>query len=255
MGKIISIANQKGGVGKTTTTINLGACLAELGKKVLLIDFDPQGNLTTGIGIEDNLVVTHDMYQVIINEVPMKEVVIPTATPNLFVAPAGIELAFAEIRLSQMIAREMRLKVMIKEVQDEYDFILIDCPPTLGVLTINAFTASNSILIPVQTEFYAMEGLKQLFDTIEIVRDYSNPDLRLEGVLLTMHDKRTRLNVAVAQDIQSFFNGKNICQTIISRSVRLAEAPSANQPIIEYDTKSIGAKEYRALAKELLEKQ
>lgn len=250
MARIISVANQKGGVGKTTTTVNLGACLAFLGKKVLLVDIDAQGNATSGIGIR-KADVEEDIYDVLVNEYPMSKVIHQTTRENLDIVPATIQLAGAEIELTPMMARESRLKNAIKEVADQYDYVLIDCPPSLGHLTINSFTASDSILIPVQCEYYALEGLSQLLNTVRLVQKHFNPDLRIEGVLLTMYDARTNLGSEVVEDVRKYFR-ERVYDTIIPRNVRLSEAPSHGLAIIDYDPRSRGAEVYQALAKEVL---
>ncbi|MEG0285471.1 MULTISPECIES: AAA family ATPase [Vagococcus] len=253
MARVISVANQKGGVGKTTTTVNLGACLADAGKRVLLIDMDAQGNATSGIGIKKSD-VTNDIYDVLVNEVPIKEVIQQTARERLEIAPATIQLSGAEIELTSMMARESRLKLALKDVIDEYDFILIDCPPSLGHLTINSFSASDSILIPVQCEYYALEGLSQLLNTIRLVQKHFNPDLRIEGVLLTMYDARTNLGSEVVEEVRKYFR-ERVYDTIIPRNVRLSEAPSHGKSIIDYDPKSKGAENYHALAKEVMNRE
>ncbi|MEG2645014.1 MAG: AAA family ATPase [Enterococcus sp.] len=250
MGKIIAVANQKGGVGKTTTTVNLGACLAYVGKKVLLIDSDAQGNATSGLGVRKPD-VKQDIYDVLVNEVPIKETILETTRENLSIVPATLQLAGAEIELTSMMARESRLKSALEDVNDEYDFILIDCPPSLGHLTITAFTASDSILIPVQCEYYALEGLSQLLNTIRLVQKHFNPELEIEGVLLTMFDARTNLGAEVVEEVRRYFQEK-VYDTIIPRNVRLSEAPSHGKPIIDYDPRSKGAEVYQALAKEVL---
>ena len=242
MARIISVANQKGGVGKTTTTVNLGACLAYDGKKVLLIDSDAQGNATSGLGVRKPD-VKQDIYDVLVNEVPIKETIIKTSRENLSIVPATLQLAGA--------AQESRLKSALAEVSDEYDFILVDCPPSLGHLTINAFTASDAILIPVQCEYYALEGLSQLLNTVRLVQKHFNPGLEIEGVLLTMYDARTNLGAEVVEEVRRYFQEK-VYDTIIPRNVRLSEAPSHGKPIIDYDPRSKGAEVYQALAKEVL---
>lgn len=250
MGRIIALANQKGGVGKTTTSINLGACLAKLGQKVLLIDADAQGNATSGLGIR-KADIKADVYDVLVNEVPMTDVIIHTSRKNLDIVPATIQLSGAEIELTSQMAREKRLADAVVPIRDSYDYILIDCPPSLGMLTINAFTACDTILIPVQSEYYALEGLSQLLNTIQLVQKHFNPNLKIEGVLLTMLDARTNLGNEVVEEVKRFFKDK-VYQTIIPRNVRLSEAPSHGMSIIDYDPSSRGAKEYMALAKEVL---
>ena len=243
-------SNQKGGVGKTTTTINLGASIANHGYKVLIVDIDPQGNATSGLGIEKST-VDKDIYNVLIDEIPLSETIHHTETKNLDAVPATIQLAGAEMELTSMMARETRLKQGIDEVSHEYDFILIDCPPSLGQLSINAFTASDSILIPVQSAYYAMEGLSQLLNTIRLVQKHFNKNLGVEGVLLTMLDARTNLGAEVVKEVQSYFN-KKVYKTIIPRITKLAEAPSYGKPITEYAPKSRGSQVYDSLAKEVL---
>ena len=250
MGRVIALANQKGGVGKTTTSINLGACLAKLGQKVLLVDADAQGNATSGLGIR-KADIKADVYDVLVNEVPMTDVIIHTSRKNLDIVPATIQLSGAEIELTSQMAREKRLADAVVPIRDSYDYILIDCPPSLGMLTINAFTACDTILIPVQSEYYALEGLSQLLNTIQLVQKHFNPNLKIEGVLLTMLDARTNLGNEVVEEVKRFFKDK-VYQTIIPRNVRLSEAPSHGMSIIDYDPSSRGAKEYMALAKEVL---
>ena len=253
MARIISVANQKGGVGKTTTTVNLGASLAFVGKKTLLVDSDAQGNATSGMGIRKPD-VTHDIYDVLVNEVPIQDAIYPTSRENLDIVPATLQLAGAEIELTSMMARESRLKMALNEVKDQYDFILIDCPPSLGHLTINAFTASDSILIPVQCEYYALEGLSQLLNTVRLVQKHFNPELEIEGVLLTMYDARTNLGAEVVEEVRRYFQEK-VYDTIIPRNIRLSEAPSHGMSIIDYDIRSKGAEVYQALAKEVLTRE
>ena len=250
MARIISVANQTGGVGKTTTTVNLGASLAYNGKKVLIVDIDAQGNATSGIGVRKSD-VGKDVYDVLVNEEPMTNVIHETSRENLEIVPATIQLAGAEIELTPMMARESRLKSALDEVKDQYDYVLIDCPPSLGHLTINAFTASDSILIPVQCEYYALEGLSQLLNTIRLVQKHFNPELRIEGVLLTMYDARTNLGSEVVQEVRKYFR-ERVYDTIIPRNVRLSEAPSHGLSIIDYDPRSRGAEVYLSLAKEVL---
>lgn len=250
MVNVISVANQKGGVGKTTTTINLAASIADRGYRVLIVDIDPQGNATSGLGIEKSE-IDQDIYNVLIDEVPLKETIHHTSTKKLDIVPATINLSGAETELISMMARETRLKSAIDTVNDDYDFIFVDCPPSLGQLSINAFTASDSILIPVQSEYYAMEGLSQLLNTIRLVQKHFNKDLGVEGVLFTMLDARTNLGAEVVKEVQSYFN-KKVYKTIIPRITKLAEAPSYGQPITEYAPRSRGAKVYDDLAKEVL---
>lgn len=250
MARVIAIANQKGGVGKTTTSVNLGACLAELGKKVLLIDIDPQGNTTSGIGI-NKADVRHDVYDVLINEESIAEAAVPTAVWNLDILPATIQLAGAEIELVSTMSREVRLRQALEPVKSKYDYILIDCPPSLGLLTVNALTAANSVLIPIQCEYYALEGLSQLLNTIRMVQKHLNTSLEIEGVLLTMLDARTNLGLQVIEEVKKYFREK-VYTTVIPRNVRLGEAPSHGQSIIQYDPRSRGAEVYLELAKEVV---
>lgn len=250
MVNVISVANQKGGVGKTTTTINLAASIADRGYHVLIVDIDPQGNATSGLGIEKSE-IDQDIYNVLIDEIPIQDTIHHTSVPKLDMVPATINLSGAETELISMMARETRLKSAIDAISDEYDFIFIDCPPSLGQLSINAFTASDSILIPVQSEYYAMEGLSQLLNTIRLVQKHFNKDLGVEGVLLTMLDARTNLGAEVVKEVQSYFS-KKVYKTIIPRITKLAEAPSYGQPITEYAPRSRGAKVYDELAKEVL---
>ncbi|MCA9765787.1 MAG: ParA family protein [Carnobacterium sp.] len=250
MARIIAVANQKGGVGKTTTTVNLGASLAYSGKKVLLVDIDAQGNATSGLGVR-KVDVEKDIYDILVNETSIEEVVLPSSRENLWVVPATIQLAGAEIELTNQMARETRLKQALVQVTDDYDFILIDCPPSLGHLTINAFTASDTILIPVQCEYYALEGLSQLLNTVRLVQKHFNPDLKIEGVLLTMLDARTNLGYEVVDEVKKYFREK-VYETIIPRNIRLSEAPSHGLSIIDYDPRSKGAEVYLELAKEVL---
>jgi chromosome partitioning protein len=252
MATVIALANQKGGVGKTTTSVNLGACLADLKQRVLLIDLDPQGNATSGLGIEKRN-IKKSVYDVLINDVPLKEVIQPSSHPGLDIAPTTIALSGAELELTNLMARETRLKDAFGDIRNHYDFILIDCPPSLGLLTINAFTAADSILIPVQSEYYALEGLSQLQNTINLVRKHFNPDMKIEGVLLTMYDRRTNLGQQVNAEVQKAF-GNLVYRTIIPRNVRLSEAPSHGLAIVDYDRRSTGAQVYQQLAKEVLAK-
>ena len=248
MAQIIVLANQKGGVGKTTTSINLGAALAQAGQRVLLVDIDAQGNATSGSGV-DKSILEHDSYDVIVEQTPLHEVIV--ATDNYDLVPATIQLSGAEIELAKQPQREYRLKAALETVRDDYDFILIDNPPALGLMTVNAFTAADAILIPVQTEFYALEGLGLLLNTIELVRQQFNPNLDVAGILLTMYDGRTNLAKQVAQEVRSYFDDK-VYDTIIPRSVRLSEAPSYGQAIIDFDPRSVGAQMYNNLAQEVL---
>ena len=245
MGKIIAIANQKGGVGKTTTTVNLSACVAERGKRVLCIDIDPQGNCTSGVGV-DKEAPEHSVYDVLINGVPAGEAAVPAAVENLFVIPARKELSGAEVELVNTMARETVLKRALAGVRGEYDYIFIDCPPSLGLL-------ADTLLAPIQCEYYALEGLSDLMNTVKLVRAHLNPRLDVEGVVLTMFDARTNLSEQVVHEVKKFFKNK-VYNTIIPRSVRLGEAPSFGLPINKYDPKSVGAKAYAALADELIAK-
>ena len=242
--RVIAIANQKGGVGKTTTTVNLGAALAELGYRVLVVDLDPQGNATTGLGIERRN-FEFSMYDVIMKDHPLEDVVEATSVRGLFVAPATLDLSGVEIELVSMFSRELRLKRAIESVIDDYDFVIIDCPPSLGLITINALTAAREVLVPIQCEYYALEGLTQLRATLKLVSSNLNPELELSTIVLTMYDSRTRLSADVAADVTEHFPDQ-VCATIIPRTVRLSEAPSFGQPITVFDTKT-----YRKLAKEV----
>lgn len=249
MGKIISVANQKGGVGKTTTSITLSSMLAQKNKKVLLIDADPQGNATSGLGIEKNN--DKSVYDLLVEETTVNEIVKQTSVKNLKVCPSNINLAGAEVELVSMMSREQRLKERIEEVKEEYDYIIIDCPPSLGLITLNAFTASNSVLIPIQCEYYALEGLGQLINTINLVKKHLNKSLEVEGALLTMYDIRTNLSNQVVNEVKKYFGGK-VYKTVIPRNVKLSEAPSYGMPITIYDSKSKGAKSYDKFVKEFL---
>ncbi len=251
MGKIIAISNQKGGVGKTTTAINLSASIAHLGKKVLLIDVDPQGNSTTGLGIEKEN--SFSMYDVIINKEEIKSVVKDTSVKNLKICPGSINLAGGELELVDVENRELQLKACLESIKSDFDFIFIDCPPALGLLTLNALAAADSIIMPIQCEFYALEGLSQLMNTIELVQQNLNPNLQIEGVVLTMYDSRTKLSQEVAQEVEKHF-GEVVYEAIIPRNVRLSEAPSYGLPILKYDSFSKGSRSYIKLAKEFLKK-
>ncbi|MBQ2931362.1 MAG: ParA family protein [Clostridia bacterium] len=252
MGKVIAIANQKGGVGKTTTAVNLSACLGKKGKKTLLIDIDPQGNTTSGLGV-DPREVELSVYDAIINDVDIEETLIKTDFDNLWICPANINLAGAELELVAKPEREYILKKAIAKVKDKFDFIFIDCPPSLGLITLNSFAATDSVLVPIQCEYYALEGLSQLTNTIKMVKKALNPDLSLEGVLLTMFDARTNLSIQVVDEVKKFFPEK-VFKTVIPRNVRLSEAPSFGQPIIEYDKHSRGAECYMQLADEVIKR-
>ncbi|ENQ3106865.1 chromosome segregation ATPase [Bacillus sp. 491mf] len=250
MGKIIAIANQKGGVGKTTTSVNLGAGLAQVGKKVLLVDIDAQGNATTGVGIEKSE-LNECIYNVLVEDMDVRVVIQRTKTENLDVLPATIQLAGAEIELVPTISREVRLQRALQPIRDEYDYIIIDCPPSLGLLTINALTAADSVIIPVQCEYYALEGLSQLLNTVRLVQKHLNKNLAIQGVLLTMLDARTNLGLQVIDEVKKYFRDK-VYRSIIPRNVRLSEAPSHGKPIMMYDAKSRGAEVYLDLAKEVI---
>ena|SRR5699024_5720223 len=251
MGKIIAVTNQKGGVGKTTSTVNLGASLASLGNRVLLVDIDPQGNATSGVGV-DKGAIDVCVYNVLVEDAEAATVSVPTEIENLSIIPATIQLAGAEIELVSTMSREVKLKKALQEIKEDYDYILIDCPPSLGLLTINALTASDSVLIPVQCEYYALEGLSQLLNTVRLVQKHLNKQLLIEGVLLTMLDARTNLGIQVIEEVKKYFQDK-VYKTIIPRNVRLGEAPSHGKPITEYDPKSKGAEVYLELAKEVME--
>lgn len=250
MARIIAISNQKGGVGKTTTAVNLAACLAEVGQTVLLIDLDPQGNATTGAGV-DKQQLERTMYDVLCRNLPVGDAMTPGAVPNLAVAPSTTDLVGAELELAPTLAREHRLADALRDVEDGFDYIIIDCPPSLGLLTLNALTAAHTVLIPLQTEFYALEGLGELTRTIQLIQRRLNPSLGYEGVLLTLYDGRNRLCREVAGDVRRYFGAK-VFDTPIPRNVRLGEAPSFGLPIIQYDPACTGAKAYRELARELL---
>jgi len=252
MGRIIAIANQKGGVAKTTTAVNLSSSLVARGKKVLLVDLDPQGNATSGCGIMKHR-LTRCIYDVIINEEDINSIIIETEQKNFFVAPARIDLAGAEIELVSQFYREGKLAAALNPIKDQYDFIIIDCPPSLGLLTLNALCAATDVLIPIQCEYYALEGLSLLMNTLDKVKRSINKDIKIIGVLLTMFDARTNLSIQVVDEVKSYF-GDKVFRTIIPRNVRLSEAPSHGLPIILYDSKSRGAEVYRDLAEEVLER-
>ena len=249
MARVISIANQKCGVGKTTTAVNLSACMAQKGKKVLLIDIDPQGNATSGLGIEAHK--DKSVYNVLVDDMDITDTIEPTMVKKLDVCPANINLAGAEVELVSMVSRETRLKDAVEKIRDDYDYIFIDCPPSLGLITLNAFTASDSVLVPIQCEYYALEGLGQLIQTIKLVQKRLNPDLIIEGVILTMFDARTNLSTQVAREVEKYF-GNKVFQTIIPRNIRLSEAPSHGLPITLYDADSKGSETYKKLARELI---
>lgn len=252
MGKVIAVANQKGGVGKTTTAVNLSSCLGRLGKKVLLIDSDPQGNSTSGLGL-NNREIEVSTYDCLINNTAMSEVIVKTEFENLYICPSNINLAGAELELADTEHREYSLKNSIAEIKNDYDFILIDCPPSLSLMTINSFTAADTALIPIQCEYYALEGLSQLMGTLKIIKKKFNPALEIEGVLPTMYDARTNLSIQVVEEVKEFF-GEKMYSAFIPRNVRLSEAPSFGKPIIEYDKNSKGAESYLLLAQEVIKK-
>ena len=249
MGKIISVANQKGGVGKTTTTVNLSTILAKKGKRVLLIDADPQGNATSGIGMDKE--VEFSTYDLLVGEASVVDIIKKTEIKNLYICPSNINLAGAEVQLVSMMSREQRMKEKLDPIKGKFDYIFIDCPPSLGLTTLNAFTASDSVLIPVQCEYYALEGLGQLINTIELVKKHLNKSLYIEGALLTMYDIRTNLSNQVVKEVKKYFNNK-VYKTVIPRNVRVSEAPSYGLPITIYDPHSKGARSYEKLAKEFL---
>ena len=253
MGRIIAVANQKGGVGKTTTSINLAACLAEKGKKVLAVDMDPQGNLTSGLGVDKDS-VEKSIYELIIGEVDINEVINKEVLENLDIIPTSIDLSAAEIELIGVDDKEYILRNAIDQVKDQYDFVIIDCPPSLSMLTINAMTTADSVIVPIQCEYYALEGLSQLIHTVELVKDRLNSKLEIEGVVFTMYDARTNLSLQVVENVKDNLQ-QNIYKTIIPRNIRLAEAPSYGLPINKYDPKSTGAESYRALAKEIMNRK
>ena len=250
MGRIIAVANQKGGVGKTTTTINLSACLAEYGQRVLVVDVDPQGNTTSGLGV-DKENIENTIYELMLGEVELDDCLQKSVVENLDVIPANVDLAAAEIDLIGIEEREYILKKAIDKIRDRYDFILLDCPPSLSMLTVNAMTAANTVLVPIQCEYYALEGLSQLIHTINLVKKRLNPELEMEGVVFTMYDARTNLSLQVVENVKENLK-QTIYKTIIPRNIRLAEAPSHGLPINLYDPKSAGAESYRLLAEEVI---
>jgi len=249
LGRVISIANQKGGVGKTTTAVNISAILAKKGKKVMLIDADPQGNASSGLGLEKE--VDSSLYDVLINDVEIIDTLQNTAIKTLKVCPSNMDLAGAEVELVSEMSREQRLKEKLDEVKENFDFIIIDCPPSLGLITLNAFTASDSVLIPVQCEYFALEGLGQLLNTINLVKKHLNKSLEIEGAVLTMYDMRTNLSNQVVKEVKRYFEDK-VYKTVIPRNIKLSEAPSFGMPITLYDPKSKGARAYEKLARELV---
>lgn len=249
MGKIIAVANQKGGVGKTTTAITLSAMLAKKNKKIMLIDADPQGNATSGLGIEKQM--EESVYEVLVEETTIKETLQQSNVKNLEVCPSNINLAGAEVELVSMMSREHRLKEKLEEIEKEYDYIIIDCPPSLGLITLNAFTAADSVLIPIQCEYYALEGLGQLINTINLVKKHLNKELEIEGALLTMYDIRTNLSNQVVKEVKKYFEDK-VYKSVIPRNIKLSEAPSYGMPITIYDPRSKGAKSYDKFVKEFL---
>jgi len=253
MGRIIAVANQKGGVGKTTTATNLSACLAEKGKKVLAIDIDPQGNMSSGLGIDKNE-VENTVYELILEESSLEDCIIENVLENVSLLSSNVNLAGAEIELIGIEDKEFILKKQIEKVRDNYDFIIIDCPPSLNTLTVNAMTTADTVLVPIQCEYFALEGLSQLIHTINLVRERLNPTLEIEGVVFTMYDARTNLSLQVVENVKENLN-QTVYKSIIPRNVRLAEAPSHGKPITLYDTKSAGAEAYRDLAEEVIENE
>ena len=253
MGRIIAIANQKGGVGKTTTSINLSACLAEAGQKVLTIDIDPQGNTTSGLGIDKNS-IENTIYELILGEIEIEDVIIETEFENLSIVASNVNLAAAEIELIGINEKEYILKRAVERIRDNYDFIVIDCPPSLNMLTINAMTTADTVLVPIQCEYYALEGLSQLLHTVNLVKQRLNPDLEMEGVVFTMYDARTNLSLQVVENVKDNLH-QNIYKTIIPRNIRLAEAPSYGMPINKYDPKSAGSDAYMRLADEVINRE
>ncbi|MDP9451978.1 MAG: AAA family ATPase [Actinomycetota bacterium] len=249
MPRLIAVANQKGGVGKTTTAVNLGASLAQLGYRVLVCDLDPQANASTGLGVNPRNVAA-SMYDVMLNDLPLEDCVEPSSVRNLFVAPANLDLAGAEIELVPAFSRELRLRRALEPVADDYDFVLIDCPPSLGLLTVNGLAAANEVVVPVQCEYYALEGLGQLLRNVSLVQKNLNPRLELTAIICVMYDARTKLSSQVVRDVRAHF-GSKVCRHVVPRTVRLSEAPSYGQPIVAFDPTSRGALAYRELAKEV----
>ena len=251
--RILAIVNQKGGVGKTTTTVNLATALAAVGKKVLVIDFDPQGNASTGLGIESgNREVTS--YDLILSDVALSDTTQKTSVPHLFVVPSTIDLSGAEIEMVSLMKREFRLKAALDKASAEYDYILIDCPPSLGLLTVNALVAAHAVLIPLQCEFYALEGLSHLMRTVELVKTHLNPELTIQGIVLTMYDRRNKFTEQIEKDVRDYF-GKQVYSAVIPRNVRMSEAPSHGKPALIYDMHCAGSKAYIQLASELLKRE
>jgi chromosome partitioning protein len=249
--RILAVVNQKGGVGKTTTAVNLATALAAVNKKVLIIDFDPQGNASTGLGIEQRELTSYDL---VLGDVTLEETIQPSAVPNLSIVPATIDLSGAEIEMVSLMKREYRLKTVLANAQAHFDYVLIDCPPSLGLLTLNALTAANAVLIPLQCEFYALEGLSHLIKTIELVRANLNPALSIQGIVLTMYDRRNKFTEQIEQDVRGFF-GELVYQSVIPRNVRMSEAPSHGKPALIYDMHCSGSKAYISLASELLKRE
>ena len=249
--RVIAVANQKGGVGKTTTAVNLGAALAEAGQRVLLVDLDPQGNASTGVGVENRRLAV-SMYQVLLHGIPLADCILPTEIPGLDLAPSNLELAGAEIELVAVMSREARLRAAVAPVLDRYDFVLIDCPPALGLLTVNAMTAAAEVLVPIQCEYYALEGLGQLIRNVDLVRQNLNPGLEISAIVCVMYDGRTNLSQQVVDEVRRTF-GNTVLQTVVPRTVRISEAPSFGQPVITFDPRSRGAEAYRDIAQEVLD--
>jgi chromosome partitioning protein len=247
--RVIAVANQKGGVGKTTTSVNLSSCLAEMGYRTLIVDLDPQGNASSGVGV-DTRAIESSMYDVLLHDAPMEDCIEATSVRNLFIAPANLDLAGAEIELVPLFARELRLKKAVDSIVDDYDFVIIDCPPSLGLLTINALSAAREVLVPIQCEYYALEGVGQLIRNVELVKRNLNPELELSTIVCVMYDNKTKLSSDVVREVRDHF-GEKVCKTVIPRNVRLSEAPSQSQPINVYDPSSKGAIAYKDVAKEV----